>query len=438
MTPALTPAEFAGLMAPLGPFEARPRVAVAVSGGADSLCLALLAHHWAVALGGQAVALTVDHGLRPEAAVEAAQVGAWLAAQGMEHHVLRWEGAKPAADIQAEARTARYALLEGWCAANDVLHLLLAHHQDDQAETLLLRLARGSGVDGLAAMAPVSETFSLRLLRPFLGVPRARLAATLAARGLGWIEDPSNRNAAFARVRMRNLMPVLEGEGMSASRLAATARRLGRARAALEDGVAEAAARHVEMHAAGYAVVAADVFRQLSEEVGLRLLARLVQAIGGASHPPREERVAALHARLCRDGACAATLAGCCFAPWRGRLLVCREVARMAPPVPLTPGAPVTWDGRFRAQVAEDAPTGLSLGALGASGWKHVAAQSLGRPVLPFPALVRATLPAVYDRQGLCDVAHLGYNQSSATKTVLRWIVAVPAVSLTAGGRCLV
>ncbi|MGE5478535.1 MAG: tRNA lysidine(34) synthetase TilS [Bacteroidales bacterium] len=438
MTAPLTPAEFAGLMAPLGPFETRPRVAVAVSGGADSLCLARLAHGWAVASGGQAVALTVDHGLRPEAAAEAVQVGTWLRAQGMDHHVLRWDGAKPAADIQAAARAARYALLEGWCAAHGILHLLLAHHQDDQAETLLLRLARGSGVDGLAAMAPVSETFSLRLLRPFLGVPRARLTATLAAQGQGWLEDPSNRNAAFARVRMRNLMPVLEGEGMAASRLAATARRLGRARAALEDSVAEAAAGHVEMHAAGYAVVAADAFRQLSEEVGLRLLARLVQAIGGASHPPREERVAALHARLSRDGACAATLAGCRLVPWRGRLLVCREAARMAPPVALTPGAQAAWDGRFRVQVAEGAPAGLSLGALGTSGWTQVAAQSLGRPILSFPALVRATLPAVYDRQGLCEVAHLGYNQSSATKTVLRWIVAAPAVSLTAGGRCLV
>lgn len=428
MRSPLTPADFDALMAPLGPFEARPCVAVAVSGGADSLCLALLAHDWAQARGGRAVALTVDHGLRAEAAIEARQVGEWLAGRGIAHHILRWDGAKPSADIQAEARAARYGLLESWCAAHGVLHLLLAHHRDDQAETLLLRLARGSGVDGLSAMAPVSESFGLRLLRPLLGTARARLAATLRARGQDWIEDPSNRNAAFARVRLRNLQPVLAAEGMTADRLAATARRLGRARAALEQAVAEAAARWVEVSSAGYALVDPAAFAALPEEIGLRLLVRLVQAVGGSGHPPREERAEALHARLRRDGAVATTLGGCRFTPWRGRLLVCREAARMAPPVLLTPGEEGGWDGRFRFRVAEDAPHGLTLGAAGRAG----------RDLTCLPALVRATLPAVYDREGLCAVADLGYNQSLAASSALRWIVAAPAVSLTVGGRCLV
>lgn len=425
-------------MAPLGPFEVRPCVAVAVSGGADSLCLALLADEWARGQGGQAVALTVDHGLRADSAAEAAQVGRWLAAQGVAHHVLRWDGAKPSADIQAEARAARYRLLEQWCAARGVLHLLLAHHQDDQAETLLLRLARGSGVDGLSAMAPVVEGFSLRLLRPFLATPRARLAAMLAARGQDWVEDSSNRNDAFARVRMRNLMPVWAAEGMSAERLTDTARRLGRARVALEECVAEAAARWVEFHPAGYALVEAAAFRSLTEEVGLRLLARLVQAMGGGGHPPREEQVVALYGRLCQGGEVTATLAGCRLAPWRGRLLVCREAGRMAPPVALVPGAELAWDGRFRLKVAEAAPVGLTLGGLGPSGWNKVAVQVKPRRLPGLPALVRPTLPAIYDRQGLCEVAHLGYNQSSAAGSALRWIIAAPAVSVTAGGRCLV
>ncbi|MGE5517096.1 MAG: tRNA lysidine(34) synthetase TilS [Bacteroidota bacterium] len=438
MNAALTIADFAALMAPLGPFEARPCVAVAVSGGADSLCLALLADAWARARGGQAVGLTVDHALRPDSAAEAEQVGKWLAARGVAHHVLRWDGVKPAADIQAEARTARYRLLEQWCADAGVLHLLLAHHQDDQAETLLLRLARGSGVDGLAAMAPVTEGFSLRLLRPFLGTARARLAATLTAWGQDWIEDPSNRSDAFARVRLRKLSPVLAAEGMTPSRLAATARRLGRARAALEDAVAEAAARWVEVHPAGYAQVDPSAFRLLAEEVGLRLLVRLVQAVGGAAHPPREERVAALHERLRHGFDGGATLGGCRFSLWRGRLLICREAGRMAPPLALTPGAEMVWDGRFRLKVADDAPAGLWLAGLGGTGWRQVAALVRPRRLPPVPAVVRPTLPAVYSRQGLCEVAHLGYNQSSAAVSALRWIITAPAVSLTAGGRCLV
>lgn len=433
-----TSSQFAALMAPLGPFEARPCVAVAVSGGADSLCLALLAHDWARERGGEAVALTVDHGLRTEAAAEAAQVRHWLTGRGIRHVTLRWQGDKPAADIQAQARAARYRLLEEWCAAHGVLHLLLAHHQDDQAETLLLRLARGSGVDGLSAMAPVSEGFSVRLLRPLLSVPHDWLTATLLARDQQWIEDPSNRNPAYARVRMRNLMPSLAAEGMASGRLAATARRLGRARAALEDMVAEAAARWVEVHPAGYALLDPAAFRAAAEEVGLRLLARLVQNVGGGAYPPREERLEALHGRLCGGLDAAVTLGGCRLDVWQGRLLVCREAGRMAPPLPLIPDAEQVWDGRFRVKVADSAPSGLVLGALGATGWNRVARLVRPRRLPSMPAPMRATLPAVYDQQGLCEVPHLGYNQTSAAGSALRWLVAAPAVPLTAGGRCLV
>jgi tRNA(Ile)-lysidine synthase len=171
----LTHEEFARAVERLGPLEKRPHLAVAVSGGADSLSLALFAAAWARKRGGCASALTVDHGLRPEAAAEARRVGRWLRARGIEHRIIAWRGTKPAANIQAAARAARYGLLSAWCARHGVLHLLLAHHADDQAETYLMRLARGSGVDGLAAMAPVHELPSVRVLRPLLDVPRARL-----------------------------------------------------------------------------------------------------------------------------------------------------------------------------------------------------------------------------------------------------------------------
>lgn len=434
----LTSSQFAALMAPLGPFEARPSVAVAVSGGADSLCLALLAHDWARAMGGEAVALTVDHGLRPASAAEAEQVGRWLAKHGMRHVILRWGDAKPDSDIQAQARAARYRLLEQWCAAHGVLHLLLAHHQDDQAETLLLRLARGSGVDGLSAMAPVTEGFFARILRPLLSIPHAWLTATLFARGQQWVEDPSNRNDAFARVRMRGVLPALAAEGMSAERLAATARRMGRARAALEDMVAQAAARWVAPHPAGHAVVDPAVFRLVPEEVGLRLLSRLVQAVGGAAYPPREERVLALHRRLLGGLARVVTAGGCRLGPHEGAVLICREAGRMAPPQPLVPAEETLWDGRFRVKMAEGAPLGLSIGPLGVTGWNRVAGLVKPRRLPPVPAPVRPTLPAVYDQQGLCAVPHLGYKQGSAAGSALRWIIAAPAVPLTAAGRRLV
>lgn len=424
-------------MARLGPFEPSPRIAVACSGGADSLALALLAAEWAKSRGGEAVALTVDHGLRRESAAEARRVGDWLASHGITHHVLMWSGEKPDADLQAVARAARYRLLDQWCRAEGVLHLLLAHHREDQAETLLLRLARGSGVDGLAAMAAIQETPHLRLLRPFLDVPRDRLRATLAGMGQPWMEDPSNRNPVFARVRMRDLAPALAAEGLSTERLAATARRMGRARAALDEAAAAVAARWVRVEPGGWAVAAAEAFRDSPEEIALRLLSRLVMAMGGGTYPPRLERTEALCTALRAGLGGARTLGGCRVTPLADSLLFSREAARMAPPVPLEPGNTITWDGRFHAQVAEEAPAGLVLGALGSGGWRMVR-DRVGGCLPAVPAAVRPTLPAVYGADGISAVPHLGYNRSSGERRSLRWIVAAPSTPVTAAGRCLV
>ena len=159
----LTDQAFKKLMADMGPFETQPHIAVAVSGGADSLCLALLAGRWAKRMDGKATALTVDHGLRDQSAEEALQVGRWLHSEGMDHDILDWQGPKPKTGIQAAARAARYGLMQAWCREQEVLHLALAHTQDDQAETFLLRLGAGSGADGLAAMTAIRETADVRL-----------------------------------------------------------------------------------------------------------------------------------------------------------------------------------------------------------------------------------------------------------------------------------
>ncbi|WP_119423020.1 tRNA lysidine(34) synthetase TilS, partial [Desertibaculum subflavum] len=213
-------------MAALGAFPGHPDLAVAVSGGADSLALVLLAQGWTAAQGGRLLALTVDHGLRPEAAREALQVKRWLAARGVAHRTLRWRGPKPKANLAAAAREARYALLFAACRRARFRALAVAHHREDQAETFLLRLGRGSGVDGLAAMAPVSERDGIALLRPLLDMPRDRLRAALAAAGQDWIEDPGNADPARARTAVRALLPALAAAGLPPVRIAATAARM--------------------------------------------------------------------------------------------------------------------------------------------------------------------------------------------------------------------
>ena len=408
----LTAAEFGQLMNAVGPFESRPRIAVAVSGGSDSMALALLAAEWSERRGGTIVAVTVDHGLRAEAAAEARQAGRWLRSRGIAHRILRWSPPTILpGGVQAAARDARYRLLTDWCRAHRVLHLALAHQREDQAETFLLRLARGSGLDGLAAMGTVAEREGVRLIRPLLGISRARLRVTLAARQQPWIEDPSNEDPAHARVRMRRLMPALATDGLDAARLADTASHLGRARAILDDRVAALLAAAAAVFPAGYVRLDPASLRSAPDEIALRALAHCLVTVGGADYAPRLERLARLH-RAIRDGRLGggATLAGCRVLPRRGALLICREPAMAVAEVAVEPGGAVLWDGRFQVHVTQDGPGAampLVVRRLGAEGWASLAAQ---RPALrrhPIPPPVRPSLPAVWSKTGLAAVPHL-------------------------------
>jgi tRNA(Ile)-lysidine synthase len=397
--PPLGAAEFAAAMARFEPFEARPLLAIAVSGGADSLALLILAERWAGERGGQAVALTVDHRLREAAAGEAASVARFCAARGIAHETLALGAPLGRGNLEAAARRARYARLAAWCLARGCLHLLVAHHREDQAETVLLRLARGSGVDGLAAMAPVRELPECRLLRPLLDVPRARLRALLAAEGVAdWAIDPMNADPRFARARLRRAAGLLEAAGLTPERLAVTAARLGDARAALETDVADLLARAVSCDPAGHAWLDPAPLAEAPREIRLRALARLVATVSGGRYPPRYDRLLAAASGL----GTARTLGGCRLVPRDGRVLVCREAAAVAGPEALVPGRRTLWDGRFLVALAAGAPAGLTVGAVGR--------ETLPEPVRRMvPAPARAALPALRDAEGVVAVPSLGF-----------------------------
>ncbi len=401
--------EFRALMAAVGPFEARSHVAVAVSGGPDSLALCLLVDGWARALGGRVSALSVDHGLRPGSAAEALAVGRWLKARGLDHHVLRWRGAKPASGVQAAARAARYRLLGRWCREAGVLHLALAHHQDDQAETFLIRLGRGSGVDGLAAMSAIVELPWGRLIRPLLGVAKDRLEATLREAGQDWIEDPSNRDPGFARTGARAALSGLTAAGLTADSLAETASAMARARIAMEDAAAALAATCCSVYAEGYARIDGPALAAAPAEVSLRVLGRVLASVGGGAHGPGREKLERLHARLAGGGIEAGrTLGGCRVMADAGGYLVCREDRGLPGPMAAVPGQRIHWDGRFAIEFSGSAESGsgLRLVPLGRDGWKEVAA----RAAQTVPAAAGPSLPALFDRDGALRVPHLNYR----------------------------
>jgi tRNA(Ile)-lysidine synthase len=284
----LTGADFAPLMAPFAPFESRPVVAVAVSGGRDSLALTLLAHEWSGALGGRVLGLIVDHGLRRESSREATNTLDLLAGRGIAAEILRWSAPKPTSGLQEAARKARYRLLLQACRCHGILHLLVAHHADDQAETVAMRAARLSGPDGLAGMAALVEQPEARLLRPLLAVPRVRLTATLEARAVPWIDDPSNVDSRFERARLRKagLDPAPTADGA------------GKRRAGHDARLAEAALELLDFDLSGAVAIDRTGFSRLGRESGMRLLSRVIQAVGGRGYPPRRERLERAAARL--------------------------------------------------------------------------------------------------------------------------------------------
>jgi tRNA(Ile)-lysidine synthase len=335
--------DFAAAMARLGPFGAPPCLAVAVSGGADSTALALLADEWAAAQGGNILSLIVDHGLRAASATEASLTAARLQARGIPSRILTLTNLTAPA-LQEKARAARYAALSAAAAADHRFHLLLGHHVADQSETLAMRAARGSG--GGEGIAAWSARENMLLLRPLLATPPAALRAYLIAQQMEWIEDPSNENPKFERVRIRQ-------SG------AATLHAAPQARVVRDSQAAEFLARNVLLHPQGFALLDAPAAPPAA-------LAALIRTLGGSLYPPAQAAVARLATAL-RP----ATLGGVRISA-AGRLgpgwLLAREPAACAPPIPAAPGA--VWDNRFTLTTPQPDAT---FGALGpdAAAFKH-------------------------------------------------------------------
>nr|WP_321983490.1 tRNA lysidine(34) synthetase TilS [uncultured Lichenicoccus sp.] len=367
-------------MQPLGPWDGLDLLAVAVSGGADSLCLALLAQRWAAARRGACIGLIVDHGLRDSSAGEAAATLQRLRRIGMPGRILPLHALRRGPALAARARAGRYAALSLACMQAGIVDLLVAHQAGDQAETALMRRRAGSGPDGLAAMAHLVETPSLRLLRPLLGVAPGRLRATLLAAGLDWVEDPSNRDVAALRTRLRH---ELDGAAPGVRRaLLREVADAGRARMTRQCERALQLALLAELRPEGFALLPACL-------VAPDTLASLIRTIAGSAHPPPTRAVAALALRPR-----AATLGGARLLP-AGRLgpgwLLVREARAMQAPVEAADG--VLWDNRFRLHAAGVAlPSGSRIGA--------AARRMAGRPEALLPTVVRTAMPCLYDPAG--------------------------------------
>ena len=409
---------FARAMAAIGDFESRPHLAVAVSGGADSMALCHLARDWAASRGGRVTALTVDHRLRPDSAAEAARVGDWMRSAGIDHHVLAWMGPKPQAGIQQAARDARYRLLCGWCRAASVLHLLLAHHRCDQAETVLHRLLRASGTTGLSGMARIVEAGAVRLLRPVLDWSPAGLRAFLSERRLDWLEDPSNRDQRFARARLRAAAPTLAAAGVTTEALLALAADASAARSAMAGAAVALAVAACRLHPAGFVRVDRQVWSAAPANVAAAALARLLAAVGGGERPPPISRVATLVEALSCGVVRSATLGRCRIIDATGGFWLFRECRALPPERPLVEEEDDAWDGRFRL-ICHPAGSLARFAVrvrpyrVGDAAILRAGAESTRFDAIPH--LARITLPILCDESGPALAPLLGYARRGSS-----------------------
>ncbi|WP_417742905.1 tRNA lysidine(34) synthetase TilS [Salipiger sp.] len=403
-------------------------IALAVSGGGDSMAMLTLAHNWAHVWGTRLWVVTVDHGLRPEAADEAALVRETCAELGHPHATLRWHW-DGQGNLMDAARRARLDLIGRWRGA--LSHVLLAHTRDDVAETFLMRLARGSGVDGLSAMAPLREIAQtdtrpldpedcdgarppegavqggLTIVRPCLDMRRAELRHYLKVLKGRWVEDPTNEDDHYERARIRKLLRGLEAEGLGAETLAATATRMGRAREALRARAVWAWEQCGQECVAGDLVFDRDRFATIERDTQLRLLAAALQWVSSAEYRPRAAALESLLERLLAGGA--GTLMGCAARAEPARLRIWREYAAVSA-ARATVGDGALWDGRWR--VFHPDLKGLPVRALGEEGWRQ-AAEAGPRRV---PHALALSLPSVWQGETLraCDALGVGPGGTTA------------------------
>jgi tRNA(Ile)-lysidine synthase len=375
---AVKPTDFSQFESLFSTLEGFERIALAVSGGSDSTAMLHLVRQWNARRNFKTAltVLSVDHGLRTEAAGECVQVATWCEALGLSHVTLKWTGEKPVTGLQAKARQARYDLMTEWCLANDVPVLLTGHTADDQAETVVMRKTRTSSLKSLAGIWPSRDWNGVRVMRPLLSVRRQDLREFLLAQDLTWIDDPSNLDQRYERVRVR---AQLDGNASAASSAIDAQQQV----ATVRDSALHWIRAHVNISELGLVCLPRVVFTSIEADLADEVLVGLLQ-ISGANHLPELKQRQSLLTWIQDERGVRRTLGGLVFAKRRDDILVAREPGRISTiPVTIPFSGEVIWDGRFLVK----GPVGSEIKAAGE--FEEIARR---RDV---PAFVGAGLPVV-------------------------------------------
>ncbi len=403
-------------------------LAIGVSGGSDSMALVILAYEWAKNNNIKIVAITIDHGLRKESVTEALKVGKWLKKYNIQHVIIKWEGLKPPSNIQANARIARYRLMQKYCQEHNIKSLAIAHTIDDVAENFLIRLIRGSGLDGLTGINSENNLFGIRLIRPCLTFYRAELREYLKEIRQEWVEDSSNQNDKFARVKVRKLIGSFAEPEILTQRLANTAIHMSRAKNYIEIKLAESLRGIFVFHKEGFYTIDSKKFALLHEEEQLRSLATCLQYLGGRDYKPRFVNLLDLKNKIVEGRLTSGcTLWGCEISQSKKQreeniLYLYRELKACGEDIKVRENQVIEWDGRFLCNIGDIKMDNLSIGALRKEGANTIKINNklTKKIIYTFPALKRL--------EKIIAVPHIGYYSNTEIKNSIDLVIKNPPI----------
>lgn len=399
-------------------------IALAVSGGPDSTAMMQIAAFSKKIENYKVTVLVVDHGLRKESKNEARLVSKNAKLLGFNAKILRWEGTKPKTRIQEIARKTRYRLMTAWCKKEGIEKLFLAHHLDDQVETFLMRLGKGSGVDGLAVMNFLTEISSLQLVRPFLEIPKSRFLDILDHSNLKWISDPSNSNLNYKRSRIREILPILSKEGINSKQIGLVIKRMQSAKNALNSQTKKLLEKYLSSNEGVAYFLDKNLFQEIKDkEILLRVLEKIIMNISGSIYPPRRNKLENILIWLLKENnALARTLNGVVVRKRKGEFIFYREpddCYKSAVTMPLTTRYNC-WDDRFFIKANKS--NNFQIRALGNAGTKVLKEKKIlkrqGFQNVPLSAW--KTAPGIWSKKRLISVPSLGYYKQKDIKIYIK------------------
>jgi len=382
-------------------FIGKERFAIAVSGGSDSLALSTLAKLYSLENDNDFIALIIDHKLRKESAEEAKKTYKSLINNKIKAKILTYQGEKFSSNIQKKARDLRYDLFEKYCEKNKIKLLILAHHQDDLIENFYIRLIRGSGIKGLTSLQNIFKfNKNFYLLRPLLNFNKQELLSVTKKSFSSWVEDPSNKNDKFLRVRIRKMQSKLQKEGFDPKRIIKTIENLNTAKDSLDFYIFKSEKKYLKFYKEGYAILKFSLFNNEAQEVIFRVIIKAIHFVSGEYYPPRSDSLKILMKNLSKKSFKSSTLGGCLIEKNKNIISFFREDRNIAFENLNKIKQKANWDDRFLVYKNFNNKQQFVVKKLGNDGIEYLKKNKFNDYENKIPENAKKTLPSFWNNKG--------------------------------------